>query len=454
MNVRILLGLFLFLISCSVDKQEVKELSADENAMMELSLDTLHVATMYGSSSYFRFRNEIVGYDVELSTHLAARLGKPVRIHLARTRKQMLDWLDEKRVDLIAYDMYETRELKANYRFVAYQPDSYLVLVQLIGVNTVTSIAELRGKTIHVPENSPHLQRLRSLNRELGGFINIVEVSDTVSNDELIDQVLKKKIEYTLAYHNKAVLYKDHNRRMDIRLQVGFPQRNGWVIRKDEHELAKAIEQWENLPETELFRSQLYGKYIIRNPYFAATRLRIPQGAISPFDHLFKKYASEIGWDWRLLAAIAFHESGFDSAQISRRGASGLMQLMPRTAANFGLSRENITNPERNIEAGVQYIKSLNLLFRKVEDSNERLHFILASYNSGPAHVLDAMALAEKHGKNPYIWHGHVEPYLEKKSDPAYYKDEVVKYGRFRAAETLRYVRNTLATFQKFKGEL
>jgi membrane-bound lytic murein transglycosylase F len=454
MNVRILLGLFLLLVSCSIDQQGVEEVSTVENSQSELSLDTLHVATMYGSSSYFRFRNEIVGYDVELSTHLADRLGKPVRIHLARTRSQMLNWLDEKRVDLIAYDMYETRELKANYRFVAYQPDSYLVLVQMIGVNTVTSIAELRGKTIHVPENSPHLQRLRSLNRELGGFINIVEVSDTISNDELIDQVLKKKIEYTLAYHNRAVLYKEHNRRMDIRLQVGFPQRNGWVIRKDDQELEKAIQNWENQSDTELFRSQLYGKYIIRNPYFASTRLRIPLGAISPYDHLFKKYAAEIDWDWRLLAAIAFHESGFDSAQVSRRGASGLMQLMPRTAANFGLRRENITNPEKNIEAGVQYIKSLNLLFRKVPDTNERMNFILASYNSGPAHVLDAMALAEKYGKNKYIWHGHVEPFLEKKSDPVYYNDEVVKYGRFRASETLRYVRNTLSTFQKFKGEL
>jgi membrane-bound lytic murein transglycosylase F len=181
--------------------------------------------------------------------------------------------------------------------------------------------------------------------------------------------------------------------------------------------------------------------------------LSIPRGAISPFDHLFKKYAAEIGWDWRLLAAIAFHESGFDSSQISRRGASGLMQLMPRTAANFGLSRANITNPEKNIEAGVQYIKSLNLLYRKVEDPDERKKFILASYNSGPAHILDAMELARKHGKNPYVWHEHVEVFLEKKSDPEYYKDEVVKYGRFRAAETIRYVRNTLSTYQKFKGE-
>ena len=452
--VRILIGLFLILVSCTPGEQESVEKGSDDKAAPALSSDTLHVATLYGSSSYFRFRNEILGYDVELSAQLAKHIKKPLRIHLARTRQQMLDWLDNGQIDLIAYDMYESHELKRKYKFVAYQPDSYLVLVQLIGVNTVTSISELRGKTIHVPENSPQLQRLRSLNRELGGGINIIEVSDTIGSDELVDQVIKKKIDYTLAYQNKVALYKEHNRRLDIRLQVGFQQRNGWLIRKTDTGLADTIESWGKDEETEVFRSQLYSKYIIRNPYFASTKMRIPRGSISPYDDFFKKYSSEIGWDWKLLAAIAFHESGFDSAQVSRKGAAGLMQLMPRTAANFGLSRANLTNPEKNIEAGVQYIKSLNLLFRKVLNKEERICFILASYNSGPAHVLDAMALAEKYGKNKYIWHEHVEPYLEKKSDPEYYNDEVVKYGRFRATETLRYVRNTLTTYRKFKGEL
>jgi len=453
MVIHFLIGLMLFLGSCTSAHREADSTdSAEENAPV-FSSDTLHVATRYGSSSYFMFRNEVVGYDVELSGNFAAYLGKPVRYHLARTNQQLYDWLEEGKVDLVAYDVYQSRELKKRFRFVALQPESHLVLVQMIGVNSVTAISELKGKTIHVTDNSPQLRRLRNLNRELGGTINIVTVPDTVSSDELIDQVLKRKIEYTVAYYKKAILYKEHNRRMDCRLQIGFTQRNGWLIANHRQELEHALTEWEALPASELFRSQLYSKYIVRNPYFTSTRLRIPRGAISPFDHLFKKYATEIGWDWRLLAAIAFHESGFDSAQVSRRGASGLMQLMPRTAASFGLSRENITNPEKNIEAGVQYIKSLNLLFRKIEDQNERKKFILASYNSGPAHILDAMKLARKHGKNPYVWHEHVEVFLEKKSDPVYYNDEVVKYGRFRATETLRYVRNTLSTFQKFKGE-
>ena len=366
----------------------------------------------------------------------------------------MLKMLRNHQVDLIAYSMYETKKLKQQFDFVAFQEDSYMVLVQEIGLLTVSDIHELKDKTVHVINQSIYHQRLLHLNKELGGGINIALLDDTVSVDQAIEMVIQRKIDYTLAHYKTAIQHKDFNRRLDCRIPVGFYQRNGWLIHKHNEALRKLIAAWEESSETELFRSQLYGKYRVRNPYFITKRVVIPRGAISPYDAYFKKYADEIKWDWRLLAAIAFHESRFDSAQVSRKGASGLMQLMPRTAANFGLDLDNILNPEKNIEASVQYIKSLNLLFRKIENMEERKKFILASYNSGPAHILDAMALAEKHGKNPHIWFEHVEYYLAKKSDPEYYNDEVVKFGRFGPAETIRYVRNTLDTYQKYKGKI
>lgn len=233
-------------------------------------------------------------------------------------------------------------------------------------------------------------------------------------------------------------------------MPIGFNQRNGWMIRKENIELQKAIENWEKKDYTEILQANLTHKYWNRSIYFAQKKVRIPKGAISPYDKLFKKYAKEINWDWQLLAAVAFHESRFDSSQVSWAGAAGLMQLMPRTAANFGLNRQNIFNPEKNIEAGVQYIKSLNLSFRRIENRDERIKFILAGYNSGPAHIFDAMALAKKHGKNPQIWFENVEYFLKKKSDPEFYNDPVVKFGKFRSKETVSYVINTLETYEKY----
>lgn len=451
-----LLWLLLFVFYACEFKETGSATAPDagKSPAEETVRDTLHVATMYGSSSYFNFRDEVMGNDYEMADDLATYAGRPLKIHLAKTSDEMLNMLRNNKVDVIAYSIYETKILKEEFRFVAFQEDSYMVLVQRIGLKTVSDIHELVGKTVTVTENSVYHQRLINLNKELGGGINIQTVSDTIPIDRMIEMVAEKKIDYTVAHHKTAIQHRNFNRRLDCRIELGFRQKNGWLIRRDDSATHNLITGWEKDPDTELLKSQLYGKYNYRNPYFISQKLLIPKGAISPYDVYFKKYAPEINWDWRLLAAVAFHESGFDSAQVSRKGASGLMQLMPRTAANFGLSRSNILNPEKNIEASVQYIKSLNLLFRKIGNAEERVKFILASYNSGPAHVLDAMTLAEKYGKNPNIWFGHVEYYLSRKHEPEIYKDEVVKYGYFSSAVTLRYVRNTLDTYNKFKGRI
>jgi membrane-bound lytic murein transglycosylase F len=233
-------------------------------------------------------------------------------------------------------------------------------------------------------------------------------------------------------------------------MSVGFDQQNGWLVRNDCKNLQNAIALWEKIPETAQSQYDLFKKYWEKSPYFAFRKVKIPKGAISPYDGYFKKYSPLINWDWRLVASVAFHESKFDNMVVSWAGAAGLMQLMPRTASNFGLDNDTKFNPEMNIEAGVQYIKSLMLVFRMVENKDERIKFVLAGYNSGPAHILDAMALARKYGKNPHVWFNSVEYFLLKKSEPEFYNDPVVKYGYFRGRETVKYVHNTLDTYEKY----
>jgi membrane-bound lytic murein transglycosylase F len=407
---------------------------------------------MYGSTSYFLFRDELMGFDYEMVENLANYLHLNLEISIATSETEMAQWLLENKVDIIAYNMIETKELKRNFSFVFPQSDSYQVLVQNIGANSLSDVTELAGKSVYVKENSIFQDRLQTLNEEIGGGINIVTADDSLSNDDLIDMVAEQKINYTLAFHNVALLHKSYSRSLDCHMSVGFDQRNGWLIRKKSHNLKRAIEKWGKLPVTKQIQSVLFNKYWEKSPYFALRKVKIPKGAISPYDHLFKKYAPGINWDWRLLAALAFHESRFDPTDESWSGAVGLMQLMPRTALKFGLNRNTVYDPELNIDASVQYIKSLNLAFRQVENKNERIKFILAAYNSGPAHILDAMALAKKFGKNPHIWFNQVEYFLLKKNDPDFYNDAVVKYGYFHGKETAKYVQSTLATYEKYKS--
>lgn len=445
-----MLPFLLLATSCRQQKVESSTVSTPIDLKEIVSSDTLRVATMYSSTSYFFFRDELMGLDYEMAGNLAKHLRLNLKISIAKTEAEMFQWLRERKVDIISYNVTETKELKNQFSFVLPQPESYLVLVQNIGTKAISDVTELSGESVSVKENSIFHQRIKALNDEIGGSINIVLAADSLSEDDLIDMVAENKIRFTFAYHNVATLHKSYYRGLDCRMPVGFNQRNGWLIRNESSNLKNAIENWGKQDETTQLQLDLYKKYWKKSPYIALRRVTIPKGSISPFDHLFRKYAPNIGWDWHLLASVAFHESRFDSQEVSWAGASGLMQLMPRTAASFGLDRRTILDPEMNIEAGVQYIKSLNLSFRQVQNKEERIKFILAAYNSGPAHVMDAMALTRKYGKNPHIWFNHVEYFLLKKNEPEFYNDPVVKYGRFGGKETVRYVKNTLDTYVKY----
>jgi len=85
------------------------------------------------------------------------------------------------------------------------------------------------------------------------------------------------------------------------------------------------------------------------------------------------------GVDPKLVAAVAKRESAFNPAAVSRRGACGLMQLMPATARSFGVT--DIFDPRQNVEAGVRYLRSL------IDSFNGNVDLALAAYNAGPGAV-------------------------------------------------------------------
>ena len=227
-----------------------------------------------------------------------------------------------------------------------------------------------------------------------------------------------------------------------------------WTVRDDSPELQASAKAWwtddtrSHYLALEQQRTQRVSKAKVnaRPPMLSRQK-----GIISQWDSYFIRHASSIGWDWRLLAAQCYQESAFDSKAVSWAGAQGLMQLMPSTAASMGLSLAQVFEPERNIEGAVRYLRHLTETFSDIPNRQERLNFVLAAYNGGPGHVRDAMALATKHGKNPHRWND-VDYYILHLSEPAYYRDPIVKCGYLRGAETSGYVRQILARWASYRG--
>jgi len=93
------------------------------------------------------------------------------------------------------------------------------------------------------------------------------------------------------------------------------------------------------------------------------------------FDHLISEFSGKYQVDFALIKAMIRAESGFNPYAVSRKGAKGLMQLMPATALRMNVV--DVYNPKENIDGGVRYIKYLLSLF------NNDLRLSLAAYNAG-----------------------------------------------------------------------
>jgi soluble lytic murein transglycosylase-like protein len=93
------------------------------------------------------------------------------------------------------------------------------------------------------------------------------------------------------------------------------------------------------------------------------------------YDHLISAFSEKYQIDFALIKAMIRAESGFNPYAVSRKGAKGLMQLMPATALRMNVV--DVYNPKENIDGGVRYIKHLLSLF------NDDLRLSLAAYNAG-----------------------------------------------------------------------
>jgi membrane-bound lytic murein transglycosylase F len=449
-----LLFIVLFLGACSSCEQQDEYDDVDDLEGI-LQRGKIRVITLYGPLSYFNYKDNVMGYEFEYAEQLSKELGVEMEMIVASNISNMIELLENGEGDLIAYRVPRTLDLQQRISFTEREYVTSQVIVQLKSDSMLTDVLQLAGNKVYVTESSIYHDRIKDLNNEIGGGINIVAVNDSISVDALIVQTAQQAIPMTIADADIARLNKTYFSSLDYSLSISFPQRYAWAVRNDAPNLLAYINNWNAKNTKNLKLSTIYNKYFERTKYFESEgfeQKRVRQ--LSAFDDYFKKYARTIGWDWRLIAAVAYKESKFDPTIISWAGASGVMQLMPSTARAMGFSEHDLHNPEQSIKAGVKYLKHLQQIFRNIPSEEERISFVLAAYNSGPGHIFDARALALKYGKNPDVWTDNVEVYVRLKSTPEFYSDEVCKHGYLRGDETANYVQIVLNKYDEYSKRI
>ncbi|MEG2126435.1 MAG: transglycosylase SLT domain-containing protein [Bacteroides sp.] len=451
-----LLCLLLCVFACRSRHGAGEEESSHDLAQIKDSGE-LVVLTLYSSTSYFIYRGQDMGFQYELSEQFAKSLGVKLRIEVAKNVPELIHKLRTGEGDIIAYNLPITKELKDSLIYCGDEVITHQVIVQQNNGKTppLTDVTQLIGKDVYVKPGK-YDERLKNLNEELGGGIHRHLVTgDSITLEDLMTQVSQGKIPYTIADNDLARLNKTYYPNLNINLSVSFDQRASWAVRKDCPNLAAAANQWykENSVSA-AFTASTKRYFEISKAIPHSPILSLKEGKISHFDHLFKKYAKEIDWDWRLLASLAYTESNFDTTAVSWAGARGLMQLMPRTAHAMGVPPGKEQNPEESIKAAVKYIAATDQSLRRIANKQERIHFILASYNAGLGHINDAIALAGKYGKNKSVWKGNVENFILLKSNEEYFTDPVCKNGYFRGIETYSFVRDIASRYSIYQKKI
>ncbi len=420
--------------------------------------DTLNVGTLYSPTGFFILKGDTMGYDYDRVCDFARSHGIALRFKVARSMPELLKMLDKRSVDLLACEIPVTAEYKSRVLHCGAVNSTHQVLVQHSGAGLIHDVTQLIGRDVFVEKGSKYESRLRNLDNEVGGGIVIHTVEgEAALPTELIQRVSRREIDFTIVDSDIAQMNLSYYDSLNIQLKVGFEQRSSWAVSRRNQWLADSIDLWAASSNAQEYSKQALKHYFEMNrgpkpdsvkvDTFAVT----PPGGICPYDSVFKLYAKQLGWDWRLLAAIAFCESGFDPNATSWMGARGIMQVMPKTARLFGVDEASLSNPEVSVRVASQILKELDGIMRSRTSAANRIKFVLAAYNAGSGHVTDAIALAAKYELNPREWEENVEQAMLWKMDPEYYNDSVCSNGYCRGTEPVDYVVKVLNCYEEYK---
>ncbi len=438
--------------------------------------DTLRVVTVPSSISCFPYKDGWRGHEYEMVRQVADNLGLQLYIELAPSERAMFDSLRMGAADLAAWPVaYSVAAYEGDLRPCGY---AYQVgLVPLTHGKLKIGTADTGRYTLAMPHGSRSWIAMQDT-----AFTGSFDVTpfrletlspDSVTLESLMEMIAQGDYDATLVSSNVAQLMRSFYRELQVGKPIlGSEDSVSWVVHASADTLAYKIDsvcRFEYAAPhyaavTKRYYEQSQGRQV-------KIRYLLGNGHLSVYDDLFKQYAKEVGWDWRLLAAVAYVESRFDPHEESSKGARGLMQLMPATGERFGCPEEMLSDPEANVAAGCRLIKSLETGLRsrlsrtlqpgieqyaeadsitKASVERDLIYYTLASYNAGLGHVFDAIALADTLQLNPGIWQGNVEYALTLKADSAYYNLPNVRLGKFNATVTVNYVQEVLEAYGLF----
>jgi membrane-bound lytic murein transglycosylase MltF len=417
--------LLYFASEAARDLRLDRKLTGDLDAILERGF--VRVLVVYSRTNYFMDGPRQGGATYEalklfedfLNERYARGALKINVIPVPVARAQLFDGLVEGTGDIAAANITVTNERQLLVDF----GDPFISDVQEIVVTgpagpPLRSLEDLAGKTVYVRESSSYYDSLLALNERLqaaGHEPVVLELAeDYLEDEDLLEMVDAGLLETIIVDQYKAELWDKilDNLMLHTGLAVRTDGRIAWAIRQDSPQLAALINEFVARNK----KGTLMGN-IILNRYFRDTkRVRNAFGdeARARYRDVighFEEYAAQYDFDYLMVAAQGFQESELDQSRVSHRGALGVMQLLPSTAADKSVGIPDISTANANIHAGIRYMRWIRDTYfddPAIDDLNKTL-LSFASYNAGPNRIARLRTTAAERGLDPNVWYRNVE---------------------------------------------
>ncbi len=416
--------------------------TADLEGLKERRVIRLLVA--YDKTFYFFDNGETHGISHELGLAFERELKIPV-VFIPVRRDRLLPSLIEGRGDIAAVNMTITPERLKQVDFTApFAEGISEVFVTSSKSGAPESLYDLSGRSVFVRRSSSYFASLENLNRTLRARgkppVKIVLADANLDDEDILEMVNANLVSATVV---DGYLAKFWGQLLpDIRVHPHIALRGGaqiaWAIRKDSPQLKAALDTFvEHHRVGTTMGNLLLRRYLEHTRWAKSATAESEMRRFSELSKYFQKYAAQYRFEWLMLVAQGYQESGLDQSVRSPVGAVGVMQVTPATANDRAVNIPDIHLVDQNIHAGVKYLRYLvDQYFNEpgIDLLNRHL-FAFAAYHAGPTRISKLRRDAAAAGLDPNTWFYNVELLAAK------------DIGR----ETVQYVSNIFKYYVAYK---
>ncbi|HEY9210930.1 MAG TPA: membrane-bound lytic murein transglycosylase MltF [Methylotenera sp.] len=418
--------LTLILISGCKPADPISKLPTINPAKKEIVFVTHNGPTTY----YLNNDNQPAGIEYDLAKLFVNEYypGYEIRFTLVNSISDVIPSLLKNKAHIAAANLTVTH---LREHLVLFSTPYQETQQQLIFNNDVNKkpkkLADIKDKKIAVPEGTSYAERLAELQKQQPTLHWHAEKN--TNTESLLEEVADGVLDFTVADKYIAALMQNYYPNLDVALPIGPVDKIAWAMSKNaDPVLVKNVNTFFNkIKKNGLLRNLLdryYGHNERLNTLDITTFLKRSNTLLPKYIHLFKQAQDVTGLDWRLLAAVSYRESHWDTYNTSPTNVRGLMMLTESTADLMGVTDR--LDPKQSIPAGAKYIMKLKDTVPERIPEPDRTYMALAAYNIGYAHLEDARVLAKRLGLNPDSW-ADIKKTLVLLKNPEYYS--TLKYG-------------------------